>query len=56
MFHLELIDDAGNRASDVRLAKRAVDSAVAANTLFASDAEGAKGLFGVRWALCNRRF
>jgi len=40
MLRLQLRNDAGNRASDVRFAQRAVDGAVAANALFAGDAEG----------------
>jgi hypothetical protein len=43
MLLLKLVDDARNRTSNVRLAKRAVDSTIATYALFASDAKGAKG-------------
>ena len=56
MLLLKLVDDARNRASNVRLANRAVDSTIAAYALFASDAKGAEGFVRVYWAHGSQRF
>lgn len=53
MLRLKLGDDTGDRSSDVCLAKHAVDSTIAANAFFASDAEGAKWLVRVSRAYCS---